>query len=262
MKKVLYLFAFSAILYSCGKKDISATYTPRPLTVTEKFNESAEPGDSALRVVKYKGEEKEPAGSELVSVTYRDTVVNIKIGDTDSAATAKFASAQFINTQKTALLVQIADNSGLKAPYFIIAIKDKKLDVASLYRASNGKMDQEFTKGAIPVGRNGFLINNDFFVANVTAKVYVLKRQKPEERIQGEFIANSPDKTTLAFLTSQSSSLYQVNYVANEALDLPISKAVSSDVYRYVQKNFSWQPTAGGVYFFKPDKIVDISAFK
>jgi hypothetical protein len=259
MKKVLYLFALSALVYGCGGKEISATYTPRVLTETEKFNESNDGPDTALKVVKYSGDEKD--AKDLVSVKYRDTVVNIKLGGTDSSATSKFASANFINTQKTALLVQIADQSG-KAPYFIIAQKEGKLDVVSLYRPSNGKMDLEFTKGAIPVGRNGFLVNNDFFVANVTAKVYLLKRQKPEERIQGEFIANSPDRTTLAFLTSQTSTLYQVNYVANQSLDLPISKEVTSDVYRYVQKNFTWQANAGGIYFFKPDKVVDISAFK
>lgn len=261
MKKVLYLFALSALIYSCGKKEVSATYTPRVLTVTEKFNESTEGPDTALKVIKYSSDEKDASSKDLVSVTFRDTIVNIKLGETDSSATGKFASANFINTQKTALLVQVADQSG-KAPYFIVALKEGKLDVVSLYRPSNGKMDLEFTKGAIPVGRNGYVVNNDFFVANVTAKVYVLKRQKPEERIQGEFIANSPDRTTLAFLTSQTSSLYQVNYVANQSLDLPISKEVSSDVYRYVQKNFSWQPTNGGIYFFKPDKVVDISAFK
>ena len=264
MRKVLYLFAVSAIVYSCGNKDISATYVPRPLTVTEKFNESAEPGDTALRIVKYKGDEKEASDAkEAFSIKFRDTLVNIKISESDSAGgTGKFAFAQFVNTQKTAILAQIADNSGLTAPFFIIALKEGKLDVASLYRASNGKLDTKYTKGVNQVGRNGYVINNDFFVANVNAKVYVLKRQNPDERIQGEFITNSPDKTTLAFLTP--TSLYQVNYVANEALNVPLNKDAINDAYRYIQQNFTWQEAKGGIYFMKPggDKIVDISSFR
>jgi len=263
MKKVLYLIALIAIIYGCGKKEISATYAPRPITVTEKFNESTEPGDSALKIVKYAGEEKAAAGKELFSIKFRDTLVNIKLTESDSSAgTAKLAFAAFINTQKTAALVQIADESGLTAPFFIVALKDGKLDVGSLYRASNGKKDTEFTKGLTQLGRAGYLINNDFFITNVNAKVHVLKRQNPDERIQGEFITNSPDKTTLVFLTLGSSSIYQVNYASNESLDVKLSKEANADAYRYIQKNFTWQPNSGGVYFFKPDKVVDISSFK
>ncbi|HKG06593.1 MAG TPA: hypothetical protein VKB19_09060 [Pedobacter sp.] len=263
MKKVLYLFVLSAVIYSCGQKDISKTYVARPLTVTEKFNESAEPGDTALKIVKYAGNGKEEAGKELFSIKYKDTLVTIKLSETDtSAGTAKLAFASFVNTQKTAALVQIADESGLTAPFFIVALKDGKLDVSSLYRASIGAKDSEYTKGLTKIGRNGYLINNDFFVANVNAKVYVLKRQNPDERIQGEFMTNSPDKTTLVFLTPATSSIYQVNYVSNQSLDQKLSKEANADAYRHVQKSFTWQANSGGVYFFKPDKVVDISSFK
>jgi len=265
MKKVLYLFALSSVLYSCGKKDISATYVPRAITVTEKFNDSNDPADSALKIVKYTEDGTEATDKNLVAVKFRDTIVNIKPGESDTASgIGKFSFAEFINTQKTAILAQVADGSGLTAPLFIIALKDGKLDVVSLYRPSNGKMDGEFTKGQTRIGRNGYLVNNDFFVANVNAKVYVLKRQHPDERIQGEFFGNSPDRTTLAFLTTATSSVYQVNYVSGEVLDQPIKKEALDDAYRYVQKNFTWQPNKNGTYFFTPSgngKVVDISAF-
>ncbi|WP_276090023.1 hypothetical protein [Pedobacter sp. JY14-1] len=266
MKKAVYLLVLSAVVYSCGKKGPSATYVPRTITVTEKFNDSNDQADSALKIVKYTADEKEEAASkDLMAITFRDTLVNIKLHESDSGAVGKFGFAEFINTQKTAILAQISDNSGLTAPFFVIALKDGKLDVVSLYRPSNGKMDSEFTKGQTRIGRNGYLVNNDFFVANVNAKVYILKRQKPEERIQGEFLGNSPDRTTLAFLTSQTSSVYQTNYVSGEVLDQPLSKEALEDAYRYVQKNFTWQPNKNGTYFFKPgsaENPVDISSFK
>ncbi|WP_256004292.1 hypothetical protein [Pedobacter deserti] len=261
MKRVLYLIGLSAILYSCGKSDTSATYVARPLTVNEKFNSSAP--DSVLKIYPYKGEDAGSDGKPVYTVKFRDTLVRIQMGESDTGAIAeKFGFAEFINTQKTAMLVQVADNSGLTAPFFIVAFNDGKLDVASLYRASNGKRDKDVTKGINQIGRNGYVVNNDFFVANVNAKVYVLKRQNPEERIQGEFLTHSPDRTTLVFLTPNS--LYQVNYVANETLNVPYRPEQANNIIREVQQNYTWQQQGNtSVYFFKPgqDRVVDISEF-
>lgn len=267
MKKLIYALTLSALIFSC-KQEKSAIYTPKTITANQRFNEYNKTSDSTFNVSK--AEAKGESGSEentreLFSIKFKDTLVKIQTNESDPAsATDKFISADYINTQKTALLVQIADNSGLTAPAYILALKDDQLEVLSLYRASNGKEDKKYTKGIVRVGRQGYLVNNDFFVTNVNAKVYLIKRQHPDERIQGDFFINSSDKTTLVF--KMPASFYQVNYPTNEVYTQPFSapKDPNVDIYQHVQANFIWTKDKKGAVFLKPgndNRIIDIKEF-
>jgi hypothetical protein len=246
---------------------MSVTYTPRILTADEKFNEGLESADSAFTILIKKNEAGTSEVKEEFNIKFQDTLVKIQINKADpNSATDKFSFAQFINTQKTTLLVQIADNSGLIAPFYLLAIKDGKLDVVSLYRASTGKQDSKYTIGINKLGRAGYIVNNDFYITNVNAQVYVLKRQNPEERIQGEFVLNSPDKSTLVFLMPKS--LYQVYYPSDEAFNEPFSKAVpqsAADIPTWISNNFIWQKSKKGITLLKfsdSNRIVDIREFQ
>ncbi len=269
MRNLIYVFAVAILFVSCKGKNESV-YVPRVLNDTERFNTYQE-GD-ALFIVKYGTDErlKEDKNAEgEFSVKFRDTLITIQTNPSDKAAVAnKFSFAQYVNTQKTAILVQIADKSGLAAPCFIINLNENKIDVVSLYRASSGPHDKEFTKGMVKVAKSGYLINNDFFITNVNAKAYMIKREKPEERIQGDFFILSHDKQTLVFLTK--TSLYQVHYATNEVLNetLPQQSGTTSEqVALFIQNNYKWV-TANNIAFLKKinrggtDKVVDISTFK
>ncbi|MBE9601759.1 hypothetical protein [Pedobacter sp. MC2016-24] len=266
MKQLLYTLGLSVLLFSCQQQEITATYTPRVLTANEKFNESIEGKDSLFTILSKKDKNTSEA-KEAFNVKFKDTLVKIQINKADANSAAdQFSSAQFVNTQRTAILVQLADNSGLTAPAYLIALKNGKLDVVSLYRPSKGKEDTKYTTGINKMGRTGYLVNNDFFITNVNANVYLIKRQNPEERIQGEFILNSPDKSTLVFLTP--SSLYQVNYPSDEVSDEKFSKpAPQSDAERnsWIASNFRWAKNKKGINFLKfsdSNRIVDIKEFK
>lgn len=266
IKYIFYTLGLSLILLSCKQQETTATYTPRVLTANEKFNESVEGQDSTFKILLKKNENATEAKEEF-SVKYKDTLVKIQINkaDTNSAAD-RFAYAQFINTQKTAILVQLADNSGLSAPSYLIALKNGKLDVVSLYRPSKGQDDTKYTTGINKMGRTGYLVNNDFFITNVNANVFLIKRQNPEERIQGTFILNSPDKSTLVFLTA--SSLYQVNYLTDEVLNEKLPKPApqsATDLSDWITNNFTWTKNKKGTTFLKfsdSNRIVDIKEFK
>lgn len=257
----------SVLFISCQQKQETASiYTPRVLTADEKFNGSSEGNDSTFKVILKKDQNKSENKAEY-QVKFRDTVISILINKADSAsATDRFSFAQYINTQKTTLLVQIADNSGLAAPCYIIAFKAGKLDVVSLYRPSTGKEDIKYTNGINQLGRAGYLVNNDFFIANVSAHVYPIKRQNPGERIQGEFILSSPDRSTLVFLTS--ASLYQVHYPSDEVFNEKLSKAAPESAAKrtdWIRDNFDWTKTKKGITFLKfadSNRIVDIKEFQ
>ncbi|HEY0175254.1 MAG TPA: hypothetical protein VGC08_02685 [Pedobacter sp.] len=273
MKSILSIFLLSVTLLSCQKKEEVKTYTSRSLNTTEDFNQYIkQEGTTGLTIVKT---DSTPVTSKDGSVPedrfivkFRDTTVNIQNHLSDKSAVAsQFSAAEFLNTQKTALLVQVADNSGLVAPFYLISLKGDKLDVVSLYRPSNGKDDRKFTKGLSKIGRSGYLINNDFFITTVNAKVYTLKRQSPEERIQGLHFVTSSDKNTLVFM--ESSALYEVHYPSGEAFTQPLPSTMPKDrgsLYSWIQNNFSWKKNAAGISFLKADKddnsVVDISAFK
>lgn len=268
MKNVLFALILSVVLFSCQQSQpTSATYTPRVLTTYEKFNGDHEGTDSVFTILISKGEASTSEVKEEFKVKFKDTVVNIQINKADpNSATDRFSFAQFINTQKTTLLVQIADDSGLAAPCYLLALKNGKLDVVSLYRPSTGKQDTQFTTGLNKLGRAGYIINNDFFITNVNAQVYPIKRQNPEERIQGAFILNSPDKSTLVFLTPKS--LYQVHYPSDEVYNEQLSKPApqsATDINDWIKNNFRWEKNKKGIAFLKfsdSDRIVDIKEFQ
>lgn len=268
MKNILFALILSVVLFSCKQNEpTTATYTPRVLTAYEKFNSDHGSTDSVFTILLNKNEASTSEVKEEFNVKFKDTVVKIQINKADpNSATDKFSFAQFINTQKTTLLVQIADNSGLAAPCYLLAFKDGKLDVVSLYRASTGKDDAKFTAGLNKLGRAGYIVNNDFYITNVNAQVYPIKRQNPEERIQGEFILNSPDKFTLVFLTQKS--LYQVHYPSDEVFNEQLSKPApqsAADINDWIKNNFRWEKNKKGIYFLKfsdSDRIVDIKEFQ
>lgn len=264
MKKLCYALGLSVILWSCKQQENTATYTPRVLTANEKFNDSYDGKDSVFTILSKKDQNAEV--KEAFNVKFKDTLVKILINKADAnSATDKFASARFINTQRTTLLVQLADNSGLAAPAYLIALKDGKVNVISLYRPSKGAADAKYTTGITQLGRTGYLLNNDFFITNVTANVYFIKRQNPEERIQGEFIVNSGDKSTLVFLTP--SSLYQVNYPSDEVYNEKLAKPApesAAERNTWIANNFRWTENKKGIAFLKfsdSNRIVDIKDF-
>jgi len=268
MRSTIGAFLIAVVLFSCQNKETEKIYSPRSLTTQEDFNQFEKGDENALTIYKNAGENAGADSSEIFGVKFRDTTVTIQTSASDkNAVTGKFALAEFLNSQKTSLLVQIADQSGLTAPFYLIAIKNGKLDVVSIYRPSSGKEDKRFTKGLSRIGRSGYLINNDFFISTVNVKVYPIKRQNPDERIQGLHFMNSTDKKTLVFLVS--SSLYQVNYPTGEVYTQPLSSKMpknATEVFTWIQKNYSWQTDAKGVSFLKENKddnrIIDIREFK
>lgn len=271
MKPILYALLFSVVVTSCQKNGNEKAYVPRTLTSNESFNDYPKGTDSGLNIEKLDAEgDSSKEGSDpqqIFTVKFRDTLVQIQTNKADQKnLTAKFAVAEFLNTQKTSLLVQLADHSGLTAPFYLISLKDGQLDIVSLYRPSKGKDDKKFTKGLSRIGRSGFLLNNDFFITTVYPKVYLLKRQNEEERIQGLHFVTSTDRNTLVFM--EDAALYEVNYRTGDAFTQPLSKApkTPTELYPWIQNNFSWQKNDKGASFLKMNKddnrIIDIKDFK
>lgn len=266
MKQLVCALGLSALLFSCQQKETAAIYTPRTLTSSEKFNDAQPAADSVFTVYKYNSGKDEPgSGTEAFGIKFKDTIVRIQVNKTDSNGLSdKFSFVQPINTQKTTMLVQLADHPDLASAFYLIAFKDERLNVVSLNRPSTGEQDSKFTKGLNKLGRGGYLVNNDFFITNVNAQVHLIKRQNPEERIQGEFILNSPDKSTLVFL--QSSSLYQVHYESDDVFTQALSKPApaNADLSEWIRDNFSWEKNKKGITFLKfsdSNRIVDIREF-
>jgi hypothetical protein len=271
MKLQVFAFLLSIVLLSCQKKETGKIYSPRSLTAQEDFNQFEKGNENALSIYKYANENANSDGNipgETFGVKFRDTTVSIQANASEkNSVTDQFSFAEFLNTQKTSLLVQLKDSSGLTAPFYLLSIKDGKLDIVSIYRPSSGKEDRRFTKGLSRIGRSGYLINNDFFISTVNVKVYPIKRQNPAERIQGLYFMNSKDKKTLVFLVS--SSLYEVNYPTGEVYTQPLPPEMPKDpaeVFPWIQNNYSWQTDERGVSFLKENKddnrIIDIKEFK
>jgi len=268
MKTRVYIILLSVVLWGCQKKENSKTFIPRALNANEGFNQYQNENQGVLKIYKY-GDSPGTGnleGKEWFGVKFSDTTLRIQTdaGDKD-VVFDRFTFAQFVNTQKTCLLVQLPGSPGLVAPFYLIALKHGKPDVISLFRPSAGKQDRRFTKGLEYVGRSGYLINNDFFITSVDARVYMIKRQNPEERIQGLHFINSPDRRTLVFLVY--SSLYEVHYPTGEVFTQRLSGAPENlkDVYKWIQDNYSWKKNEKGIFFLKKndnDRIVDISEFK
>ncbi|RZL19061.1 MAG: hypothetical protein EOO89_04460 [Pedobacter sp.] len=268
MRNLVYALALTVFLFSCSGKHESVII-PRVLTDTERFN-SYQEGD-ALFIMKYGTEDriKDDKNAEgEFNIKFRDTTIFVQTNPSDPAAkTDKFSFAQYVNTQKTTILAQAAGKEGEIAPVYLINLNENKIEAISLSRPSKGAKDKEYTQGLVKVGKTGFIINNDFFVTNVNAKAYVLKRQNPDERIQGIYFNLSQDKQTLVFLTANS--LYQIHYATNKAntQELPADKSTTPDIAAvYIASNYKWV-VENNIAFLKktggdPNKIVDISSFK
>ncbi|WP_432707950.1 hypothetical protein [Pedobacter sp.] len=256
MKSIITFLFLSVVFLGCQSNKTEVTYVPKVITDNTDFNFHSEETDVKLSIIKYSLPEKATANEdETFGIKFGDTTVRIRLDNKDPESAHKaFSFAKFINTQKTAMLVQIADNSGLVAPFFIVAVKDGQLQVHRLYRASTGKLDKEITRGVKAVGSSGHLVNNDYFVTNVNAKVYLIKRQNPEERIQGDFFIQSSNRQTLVFLVP--SAFYQVHYPTGENFTqaLPASlPMVNAAIYKWVQATCSWVENTNGISFLKSD---------
>ena len=269
--KLQYLMLLLSVLFlGCQKNEDGKVYPSRSLTTNEDFNQFEKGNEKSLTVDKYedKNEEGAAQANEAFGIKFKDTTVRIQnVLSEKGEPVSRFSVAEFLNTQKTALLVQAADSTGLVAPFYLVSLKNGQLDVVRIYRSSKGKEDNRFTKGLSRIGRSGYLINNDYFITTVNAKVYPLTRQNPDERIQGLHFMNSTDKKTLVFLVS--SSLYQVNYPTGEAFTQPLGAKVPqrpAELFQWIQQNYTWQTNANGVSFLKSNKddnrVIDISEFK
>jgi hypothetical protein len=266
MKLPIYVILISFILMGCQKND-GKIYLPRELSAQEDLNQGVK--TTALSITKLVDEEGDnQSKGEVFGVKFGDTTVQIQTNKADlKSATGQFGFAQFINTQKSSLLVQVADASGLTAPFYLLTLNNGKLDVISLYRPSNGKEDSRFTKGLTKIGLSGYLINNDYYVTPLSAKVYLIKRQTPNERIQGLYFINSPDKKTVVFLVG--SSFYEVHYPSGETFTQLLAATAPSEpeeLYKWIQENYSWQQHGKGISFLKANiednRVRNFSEFK
>ncbi|TDQ08587.1 hypothetical protein [Pedobacter metabolipauper] len=269
MKKLLTALSLSIIFFGC-QSEKGKIYVPREITKNESLNAYQE--KNAITINDYETNQNkelnlDPGAEETFNVKFRDTVIRIQTDPAkEDAAIDRFAFAQFVNSQKTCVLVQSADTTEQVAPFYLISFRDEKVEVISLSRPSKGADDKKYTKGLVKAGSSGFMINNDFFVTNVTSKVYLIKRQNPDERIQGDFLMQSPDKQTVVFLTPKS--LYQFNYLTNEAFNQPFAikaPATPAETYEWAKDNFSWKKNKTGNTFLvanpDEDRIVDINEF-
>ncbi|MBB5636379.1 hypothetical protein HDE68_002280 [Pedobacter cryoconitis] len=260
MKLPLFAVALIILAAGCNQQEKKVkNYIPGILTKNEVFNDFPKDASDSLSVVRV----NEQGQKDYLTVKFRDTTVRIQTEKSDTAKAAyKFVSAQFTNNQKTCLLVQLADSSGLVPRPFLIATNSGKLEVISLYRPSNGKDDRKFSRGVERVGATGYLVNNDFFITNVTSKVYLLKRQHPDERIQGQILLLSPDKQTIVFAVQDY--LYQVSYRTNEDLNEPIAPGSPKDIasiYKWITANYSFRKNKNEVTFLRyndDNRIVDM----
>lgn len=261
MKTIAFALLLSISLFACKQSKLENTYVPKAYT-NEDFNEFPKVKNETLNILTV--EPSKPEDRETYTIQFKDTAVAIK--DEPKPLANQFKEARFINTQKTAALVQVEDGSGLVAPFYVVALRDGKVSVTSLYKASNGKNDRKYTKGIEEMSLSNIIVNNDFAIALVNGKIYPIKRQTEAERIQGDFLFNSSDKQTLVFATENA--LYQVNYRTGETatLKLPAKIVQSGNIANEVRKGYSWTTNANGASFLKQnpddDRIVDISEFK
>ncbi|PWS26479.1 hypothetical protein DHW03_17015 [Pedobacter yonginense] len=259
--KITFLALFLSVsLLACKPRKNEKTYSPRALTTNESFNEFPDAKDNILTIVQH-----ESSDVDLFAIQYKDTIISIKKDPKPVAS--KFSEARYLNSQKTALLVQVADGSGLVSPFYIVYLKNGNLQVIDLDRASKGKNDSKITKGLEEISRTSFIVNNDFLITSVNGTVYPIKRQEPNERIQGKFFMYSSDRTTLVFLTENS--LYQVNYKTGETLNLPVDASLLNQpetLVSNIQQGYSWIRNDRGTLFLlknpDEDRIVDIKEFK
>ncbi|WP_231462218.1 MULTISPECIES: hypothetical protein [unclassified Pedobacter] len=258
--KVTYLFVLISIcFFSCSESKLEKTIVANNFTGEENFNTTPK---SKKDILTFKKVDSSNVNAITYNVKYKDTVISVK-NDPKPVASI-FLQPRFLNTQKTAAIVQVADSSGLVSPFYIISLHNGQPEVTKLDRPSNGAMDSKITKGLEELTLSIFLLNNDYVVTIINGRVYQLKRQNDAERIQGRFILYSPDKTTFVFATK--TSLYQTNYKTGESVDLKASSdLLAPENMANFNNNFTWYKNAKGTSFLKvsdPDRVVELSEFK
>jgi len=271
MKSIFYIFLLSAVMCGCQQKDSEKTLVARPLSNTDNFNQFPKESKKVLAIFQSNDSVIKKRADRLPNQSYHvklaDTAVSIQMDANDKKSVVNtFSFAEFLNTQKTSLLVQVADNSGLVAPFFVLTLNGGQLEAVALYKASKGKADKKFTKGLDMIGRSAYLINNDYVLTGVNAKIYTVKRQNPDERIQGAFFINSPDKATLIFM--MPSALYEVHYPTGTVFNQPLPSKIpteTAELFKWIQKNYSWQRNESGISFLKKNvddnRIINIEDF-
>ena len=268
MRNKLYALLLVVCFCACKNAPKEQSYVPRALSGNEDFNYYPRNPDDVFKVVlAAPGEQTGPEAKESFQVKYKDTLIRIQPDEKDKTFLKdRFSLAEVVNTQKTCVLVQLEGSLKTEAPFFLLTTNNGKVEVVSLYRASNGAEDQQFTNGMIRVGKSGYLINNDVFVTTVNARVYQIPRQQENERIQGKFFMQSKDKTTLVFLTHDS--FYQVHYPTGSVYTAALPKKAPKDmrnIYKWIQNNYTWKKNGKGIEFLQyvdDNAIVDISEFK
>lgn len=261
MKTTLLALLVSVTFFACNGK-LEKTLNVKEFTNNEDFNQYPKLKDKVLIIEDVAAGSPDSAGS--YTVKFKDT--SLYVQDQKKPLATKFREARFINSQKTAVLVQIEDGAGIYSPFYVISLNEGQVTAVSLSKPSSGKGDKDFAKGLQEITRTTLVVNNDFVVATVRGKVYPIKRKNPAELIQGNFILYSADKGTLVF--ALENSLYQVNYITGETLNLPVPAGVlqSANMVNQIQQDYAWEKNARGTAFLKakPDdnRIVDISEFK
>jgi hypothetical protein len=271
MKLPITALLASTVLFGCQPKATDKVLVPRTLTAAEDFNQFPKEKTNVLSIFQQTDNTIKKRADRVPSlpfhVKFADTLLSIQMNAADpKSVVEKFSFAEFLNTQKSSMLVQPADSSGLVAPFYIITVNNNKIEAVNLYRAAGGANDSQYAKGVTPIGRSGYVINNDYFIASVSAKIYPIKRQKENERIHGTYFMNSPDRKTLVFLTANS--LYQVYYPDGQVYTLTLPAAApqeGSALMSWIQDKYSWQRVSGVTFLKKNvdfDRIIDIDEFK
>ncbi|MFP5081109.1 hypothetical protein [Pedobacter sp. JCM 36344] len=257
MRKLLTVIALTLILGSCTKKEaFEKVYLSHVINPGESFNEYPSEIDSAITFNVHQEKVGKTLGANpkvWYGVKFGDTVVRIQTNKADpNYSNEKFIRGKFMNTQKTSLLVQIADNFGYKAKFYLISLKNHQLSVTELRRPTAQEGDLNYI-GLIHLGSEGYLLNNDFLINPVNSQVYFLKRENQDERIQGQYLLKSPDKGTLVFM--KDSSLYQVNYENDESINVPLRiDPTKPGLYMYIQENYVWKSKRPRLSFLMEDK--------
>lgn len=261
MKKTFSLILLASALFACKSEKLEKTYPAKAYT-NEDFNETPKEKNQVLKIVAIDSGKAD--AKQAFGLTFKDTAINIQ--DNQRALAAKFKEARFINSQKTAAIVQVEDGSGLVSPFHVVSLKDGNVAVTSLFKDSKGQNDKKYTKGLEEISLSNIIVNNDFVIALVNGTVYPIKRQNETERIQGNYLFASGDKRTLVFLTDNS--LYQVDFKANDTVNLPLPASISQapNAADLIRGGYSWAKNAKGNLFLKQnpddDRIVDIKEFK
>ena len=255
MNRICYILLLVGIITSCSKSEHAEVYVPRLLKAQEDLNMRQKEGDPKFTIFNFVGEDKKPKKGDLIGIRYGDTLIRIQADANDKTLIHDhFGFAQFVNTDKTCILVQLPNEKGLIGPTYIISLKNGKPEVINPYMPSNGKDDAKFTRGVSSVGKSAYLINNDYLLSAVNAKLYTIKRQNPDERIQGYLFLKSSDNETLVFLVN--GAFYQVHYPSGETYTLPITSKIAQDdsrgLYKWIQDNYTWIRNSKNISFLLP----------